>query len=44
MLMQRCIARKDNGRNAFHVFTEEMNAQLVERLMSEHALRCALSA
>ena len=33
---------KDNGRNAFHVFTEEMNAQLVERLMLEHALCCAL--
>ena len=33
---------KDNGRNALHVFTEEMNAQLVERLKLEHALRCAL--
>jgi diguanylate cyclase (GGDEF)-like protein len=33
---------KDNGRNNFRFFTEEMNAQVVERLILENSLRLAL--
>ena len=33
---------KDNGRNNFRFFTEEMNAQVVERLTLENSLRLAL--
>lgn len=33
---------KESGRNAFQFFTEEMNAQVVERLTLEHGLRTAL--
>jgi diguanylate cyclase (GGDEF)-like protein/PAS domain S-box-containing protein len=33
---------KDNGRNNFRFFTEEMNAQVVERLTLESSLRGAL--
>jgi diguanylate cyclase (GGDEF)-like protein/PAS domain S-box-containing protein len=34
---------KDNGRNNFKFFTEEMNAQVVERLTLEGSLRLALT-
>ncbi len=33
---------KESGRSAFRFFTDEMNAQVVERLTLEHALRLAL--
>ena len=33
---------KGNGRNSFRFFTEEMNAQVVERLTLENSLRLAL--
>ena len=33
---------KENGRNNFRFFTEEMNAQVVERLTLENSLRLAL--
>jgi diguanylate cyclase (GGDEF)-like protein/PAS domain S-box-containing protein len=33
---------KQSGRNAFQFFSEEMNAQVVERLTLEHGLRTAL--
>jgi EAL domain-containing protein (putative c-di-GMP-specific phosphodiesterase class I) len=33
---------KESGRNAFQFFSEEMNAQAVERLTLEHGLRTAL--
>jgi diguanylate cyclase (GGDEF)-like protein/PAS domain S-box-containing protein len=33
---------KDSGRNNFRFFTEDMNAQVVERLTLEHSLRLAL--
>jgi diguanylate cyclase (GGDEF)-like protein/PAS domain S-box-containing protein len=33
---------KDNGRNNFRFFTEEMNARVVERLTLENSLRLAL--
>src|SRR5208337_4058532 len=33
---------KDNGRNNFQFFTEDMNAQAVERLTLENSLRLAL--
>jgi EAL domain-containing protein (putative c-di-GMP-specific phosphodiesterase class I) len=33
---------KDNGRNNFQFFTEEMNAQVMERLTLENSLRLAL--
>lgn len=33
---------KENGRNQFRFFTEEMNAQVTERSVLEHALRMAL--
>ena len=33
---------KEGGRSSFRFFTEEMNAQVVERLTLEHALRVAL--
>jgi diguanylate cyclase (GGDEF)-like protein/PAS domain S-box-containing protein len=33
---------KESGRNAFRFYTEEMNAELVERLTLEHNLRLAL--
>jgi len=33
---------KDSGRNNFQFFTEDMNAQVVERLTLEHSLRLAL--
>jgi diguanylate cyclase (GGDEF)-like protein/PAS domain S-box-containing protein len=33
---------KDNGRNNFRFFTEEMNARVVERLTLENSLRSAL--
>lgn len=33
---------KENGRNVFRFFTEEMNAQVVERLTIEHDLRLAV--
>ena len=33
---------KDNGRNNFRFFTEDMNAQAVERLTLENSLRLAL--
>jgi len=33
---------KDSGRNAFRFFTDEMNAEVMERLTLEHNLRSAL--
>ncbi len=33
---------KENGRNVFRFFTEEMNAQVVERLTLEHGMRLAM--
>jgi diguanylate cyclase (GGDEF)-like protein/PAS domain S-box-containing protein len=33
---------KDNGRNSFRFFTEDMNAQAVERLTLENSMRLAL--
>ena len=33
---------KENGRNNFQFFTEDMNAQVVERLTLENSLRLAL--
>jgi diguanylate cyclase (GGDEF)-like protein/PAS domain S-box-containing protein len=33
---------KESGRNTFHFFSEEMNAQVMERLTLEHGLRAAL--
>jgi EAL domain-containing protein (putative c-di-GMP-specific phosphodiesterase class I) len=33
---------KESGRNAFRFFTEDMNAEVVERLTLEHSLRLAL--
>jgi diguanylate cyclase (GGDEF)-like protein/PAS domain S-box-containing protein len=33
---------KENGRNVFRFFTEEMNAQVVERLTLEHGMRVAM--
>jgi diguanylate cyclase (GGDEF)-like protein/PAS domain S-box-containing protein len=33
---------KESGRNAFRFFTEEMNAEVIERLTLEHGMRLAL--
>ena len=43
MPMRPCIAPKHTGRNNFQFFTNDMNAQVMERLTLENSLRLALA-